>query len=361
MKIRRTRRRKQRGGESAGQHEFERAIKAGDLSQIQGVLEVYPDVDVNQPYYRGFGGYKTRPLYTLLQNKKYDIAKFLIEHGADIHIPPPVDSLIGEVALHYAILDLDMTRYLVERGAEINVRDFHGNTPLHTSVSTGAPVEVVQYLIDHGADVHIPDYYGATALHGNAARDVAEALIAAGADVNTISYADNHSMAPIHSAIQHGNRPLVEVLLKHGANVNLKYGPEQRTPLLMGLHGDNVVVPEFIQFLVEHGADPNITDRRGHNADWYIQQLNPELQVRFREAVAGGLRRRALRPIGRNLRSMYLGLGTNALPEYAMEKVMQSLTGIRTKNVARPNATGRIRNMGNVRETLKNLKRNYNR
>jgi ankyrin repeat protein len=210
--------------------------------------------------------------------------------------------------------------------------------------------------------VNIPDYYGATALHRNATRDVAEALIAAGADVNTISYEDNHSMAPIHSAIAHGNRPLVEVLLKHGANVNLKYGPEQRTPLLMGLHGDNLVVPEFIQFLVENGADPNITDRRGRNADWYIQQLNPELRVRFRAAVAEGLRRRALRPIGRNLQSMYLGLGTNALPAYAMEKVMQSLTGVRTKNVAQRNATtGRIRNIGNVRETLRNLKRNYNR
>jgi hypothetical protein len=40
---------------------------------------------------------------------------------------------------------------------------------------------------------------------------------------------------------------------------------------------------------------------------------------------------------------------------------MHTLTGIQTKNVAKPNATtGKLRAPGNLRETLKNLKRNYN-
>jgi hypothetical protein len=49
------------------------------------------------------------------------------------------------------------------------------------------------------------------------------------------------------------------------------------------------------------------------------------------------------------------------VPNWLSERVMHTLTGIRTKNVAEKNATtGKIRPPGNLRETLKNLKRKYN-
>ena len=49
------------------------------------------------------------------------------------------------------------------------------------------------------------------------------------------------------------------------------------------------------------------------------------------------------------------------VPNWLSERVMHTLTGIRTKNVSEKNATtGKIRPPGNLRETLKNLKRKYN-
>ena len=48
------------------------------------------------------------------------------------------------------------------------------------------------------------------------------------------------------------------------------------------------------------------------------------------------------------------------IPNWLSEKVMHTLTGIQTKRVARPNATGKLRPPGNLRQTLKNLKRTYN-
>ena len=48
------------------------------------------------------------------------------------------------------------------------------------------------------------------------------------------------------------------------------------------------------------------------------------------------------------------------VPNWLAERVMHTLTGIRAKNVAQKNATGKIRPPGNLRGTFKNLKRNYN-
>ena len=268
----------------------------------------------------------------------------------------------GFTALKYAVGDLDMTRYLVEHGANIHATDNYGSTALHNSIFYGfAPVEVVQYLIEKGADVNAKNIMGETPLHANPTLPIAKLLIDAGADVNALN---NAFMAPIHSAVQGGNMPLVEILLKHGAHVNLKYGPDEQTPLLIGLSPDGLLNPEFIQFLVEHGADPTIQDRVGNDAYWYVDLIYdeyPRLSRQLGHAITEGLRRRGLRAKGRNLQSLMRIDKNKDLPQNIIERLMTTLTGVKTKDIARPNESGRIRNIGNIRETLKNIKRNYNR
>jgi Leucine-rich repeat (LRR) protein len=101
--------------------------------------------------------------------------------------------------------------------------------------------------------------------------------------------------------------------------------------------------------------------------DRYARNL-PQLIISVNQYNADKLRRQT----GRNILGLHM-LRTKLplqrynmpqppeVPNWLSERVMQTLTGIRTKNVARPNATnGKIRAPGNLRETLKNLKRNYN-
>ena len=102
--------------------------------------------------------------------------------------------------------------------------------------------------------------------------------------------------------------------------------------------------------------------------DRYARNL-PQLIISVNQYNAQKLRR--LRQTGRNILGLHM-LQTRLplqpynmpqppeVPNWLSERVMHTLTGIRTKNVARPNATGKIRPPGNLRETLKNLKRNYN-
>ncbi len=46
-----------------------------------------------------------------------------------------------------------MVDYLISNGANTNVKDEYGNTPLHYASSEGQ-LELVKYLINKGADIH---------------------------------------------------------------------------------------------------------------------------------------------------------------------------------------------------------------
>ena len=93
-----------------------------------------------------------------------------IEHhlanGADINTP---QSGTGNTPLHNAVINsnsgLEMVRYLVSKGAEINVHAKGGNTPLHNAaISPWADVEILRFLISNGASVTAKNDVGKTPL-----------------------------------------------------------------------------------------------------------------------------------------------------------------------------------------------------
>lgn len=58
----------------------------------------------------------------------------------------------------------DLTRRLVEEGAEVDGRDARGTTPLGVAVGFNK-LPVVRALLENGADVALTDARGNTALH----------------------------------------------------------------------------------------------------------------------------------------------------------------------------------------------------
>jgi ankyrin repeat protein len=113
-----------------------------------------------------------------------DIAKFLIEKGADVNAR---DKNGGTGLMSAAMAgNLEVVKFLFEKGLDVKARTKNGLTVLTAAVG-GGNLEVVKFLIEKGADVNVRTEDGQTALM-IAARggklEVVKLLIEKGADVN---------------------------------------------------------------------------------------------------------------------------------------------------------------------------------
>lgn len=94
-----------------------------------------------------------------LYNSISDIADILLQHGADIN-----KKSNGVAQLHFAAQVPQnekpiLLKYFLEKGADVNIRDFQGNTPLFVA-NFAANKEVTDLLLKFGADPTIRNNKG---------------------------------------------------------------------------------------------------------------------------------------------------------------------------------------------------------
>ncbi|KAI5839056.1 ankyrin repeat-containing domain protein [Morchella snyderi] len=141
---------------------------------------------------------------------------------------------------------------LLDRGCDINYRDYNGSTPLITAVTSGFE-KVALFLLERGADVHLLNKQGRSALYyasKSAMVDAAKRLLERGA------VADLHWSPALHAGARSGSVVILRLLLEHGADVDLMV--EDRNALY---HAVENVFPEIVKMLLDAGADVNLRTR----------------------------------------------------------------------------------------------------
>lgn len=110
---------------------------------------------------------------------QWDVVKALIENGGDVNIQ---SGSSGTAALHRAAAEsnLEMVRWLLRHGAQVNAQGGMFGNPLQAALYHGDP-KVVKCLLESGADVHAQGKWG-TALDGAVRQtDAWTVLLASGA------------------------------------------------------------------------------------------------------------------------------------------------------------------------------------
>ena len=151
------------------------------------------------------------------------------------------------------------------------------NTALH---HYGVPVELVRWLVAEGLDVNTLNSYGCTPLNFQARNsvEVTKVLLELGGDV---SKADNYDNTPLHSAAS-GYRPEnVKLLVEQGVDLDAKNRIWERTPLeeaLVSCRGIDIGrCAEVAEILVNAGA------RVTPAAKDYVRQIGEDTEF-HREA-----------------------------------------------------------------------------
>lgn len=210
--------------------------------------------------------------------------RLLLSRGADVEAINDQQDSILDLAIHASV---QMINILVEYGINLEARDVNGQTALLKAVQKesedGARVET---LIRHAANVHAKDFAGKTVLHHfcGSSDGTLRRFLELGVDVSArdhdgatalgLAVRQNddaklkmllefgavfgaESKPPLVEAAAHGNKDVVNMLLRMGSDPNL-LGKSEMSAVSSAARNKN---KEIVTALLEAGADPNLVDK----------------------------------------------------------------------------------------------------
>ena len=199
----------------------------------------------------------------------------LLKHHVDVDKPDPD----GVAPVTFAILNdnWDIAKRLIDAGADVNQWDMYGRGPLYAAAAAGGgrggrnivrggggggpfggggggnpldppdqatPMDVITLLLDKGANPNMQLFYrpGGGGIGGGAARGATPLMAAAGAD----------------------DADMVKLLLAHGADAKL-YQADNQTPIMAALGGRGAFgAVAVIKLLHDAGTDVNVMSLQHH-------------------------------------------------------------------------------------------------
>jgi ankyrin repeat protein len=279
------------------------AVQKGYLAVTELLLTNHADVNA-----KAFEN--LTPLMAAVDGSQTKLVQMMLRAGAEVN----ATDIRGETALIRALSqNTEIVQTLLKAGADPNTKDENGRTPLSFAVNNHKP-EIVKLLLaakadPNGAKLDTPLL---VAIHDKDAIS-AELLLAAGANVNDLGIIESRgerifgppgrhfSIIPLSLAVEENDVSLVQLLLKYKADPNAPYQDNKKpaifsvldhpdlldallqggadvngniqpsatgeyaanTPLLEAVERD--LIPA-VELLLQHGADPNSTDKDGDSS-----------------------------------------------------------------------------------------------
>ncbi len=171
----------------------------------------------------------------------------------------------------------EITKALLNAGANPNLTDFRNQTPLLWAASKNHP-QIIQILLEAKADTEIKESkFGQTALMVASIKNHDESLnilLKGGASPDVFA---NNGVTPLIEAVVTQNFQTVSVLLENGADANLT-NKHSVSPLIFAASKSN---SEILKNLIAHNADINHASKQGETALFSAVANNQIANINF--------------------------------------------------------------------------------
>ena len=276
-------------GQRADKHSnktLHEAVTENHADVVQVLIDAGADIEKKDSYGR-------TPLLLACTVGYLDIVKMLIQAGAELRLARTkvdtclivashrghtetvrylvglghvdVDQVGGQnaaTALHEAVGQnrADTVQVLIDVGADIEKKDYHGCTPLLLACSAGC-LDMVKILVQAGAKLRVAGTEGDTCVRfasGRGHTETVHYLVGLGqVDVDPVGR--QYAATALQEAVLKNHADVVQVLIDAGADIEKK-DYSGRTPLLFGCTSD---ANDAVKVLVRAGADVGTRDRHG--------------------------------------------------------------------------------------------------
>ncbi|KAL0046438.1 hypothetical protein WJX82_008505 [Trebouxia sp. C0006] len=233
----------------------------------------------------GFGGKDARNnegqslLHLAVSRNSPDIVEALLKHGVDVNML----DFMGMSALHLAVhrssrsklgeeCALETVKTLFSHHAQFAATNHQGETPLHLALAK-KHLEMSKLLLDAGADINARDNKGMTSFHNAVKQDLYKTV-----DFLMLQHRPDFSVAdlegttPLHTAASQQGFAICKCLLEAGANINARDN-QGKTCLHCAIHQHDLAV---VKLLLQHAPDVTIADHKGWTALHIAAKSHPK-------------------------------------------------------------------------------------
>lgn len=207
---------------------FIEACRSENIDRVRQILENRSTNGVDINYIKGYlarniSWLERAPIHWACEKNNLQLLIILLENGAN----PDIQNSQGKTPLHLASMQL--AQLLFQFRANCNLPDYNGNTPLHYACdkftfNSDKKIELIQLYVANGADVNQRNSQGKTPFFVSCDTDNIDIVRFLISEIHVdVNIPDNEGNTPLHSACSLRNLEIIQILLfETNANTNIR-------------------------------------------------------------------------------------------------------------------------------------------